>query len=216
MQDAIGEFINGGESNTGGNTKPASSDASGTPEPEILYGSDEESYTAPIGEHPRLTKSGRIDKRSLRTGPRGPRGTKYGSAPDTSTETGKVHLSKLDIGELLFSIHLTLSEFTGWEELELEKSESAELGSAVKEFAKFYGLSFDPKKVALFNLCLVAGKVYIPRAIAIKNRLSEPAPGPQLVKEQPKPQHPVNGAPQPAVSLMGMAPSDLWQEPGVM
>jgi hypothetical protein len=215
MQDAVGKFIDGGESDIGSDADAAYSDTRGTDEPAGGTGSD--AYTAPVGEYPKLTKSGRVDKRSLRTGPRGPRGSR--AASDTTTsgeETAKVPLSKLDIGELLFSIHLTLAEFTGWEELQLEKEESKELGGAVREFAKFYGVAFDPKKVALFNLCLVAGKLYIPRAIAIKNRLSEPAAkGPQLV-QQPKPA--VNGMPMPpqTVSLSGMSPSDLWQEGGAL
>jgi hypothetical protein len=211
MQDAVGKFIDGGEPDTGNDTDTAYSDTRGTDESTGGIGSD--SYTAPVGEFPKLTKSGRIDKRTLRTGPRGPRGAGARSdSASTGEEAGKVHLSKLDIGELLFSIHLTLSEFTGWEELQLEKEESKELGGAVREFAKFYGVSFDPKKVALFNLCLVAGKLYIPRAIAIKNRLSETsAKGPQLV-QQPKPT--INDVPMPpqTVSLSGMAPSDIWQE----
>jgi hypothetical protein len=200
MQDAIGEFIDGRESDTGSDPKPVDRDPGGADESFGETGGD--SYTARVGSFPKLTKSGKIDKRTLR-GPRGASGSGSDTSA-TSAEKSKVHLSKLDIGELLFSIHLTLSEFTGWEELQLEKEESRELGDAVKEYAKFYGLSFDPKKVALFNLCLVAGKLYIPRAIAVKNRLSQPSTkGPKLV---PAPQQPQN------LNLNGMAPSDLWQE----
>jgi hypothetical protein len=68
-----------------------------------------------------------------------------------------------------------LSEISGIEELELDKEESQDLAKATKELAKFYQINFDPKKVALFNFCCALGKVYVPRAIAIKNNAKKKA-----------------------------------------
>lgn len=208
MSETIGRIIDGGESQSDGDSTGASGPSERASEPEIINGYDS---FEPRTERIKLTKSGKPDRRTKQYRNTGSDGTEA-----SREETGKVHLSKLDIGELLFSIHLTLSEFTKIPELELEKGEADELGSAVKEFAKFYGASFDPKKVALFNLCLAAGKIYIPRAIAVKKNRMGQTKGPQLV-ERPQPQRKEQPQATPVnIPLDGMAPSDIWQQSGTI
>jgi hypothetical protein len=211
MSGQIGEIINERKSESGGDTPAANSDSKRASEPEIINGFSFEPDTERIGVPGiKLTKSGKPDRRT-----KAARGAGNASDAPTGEETGKVHLSKLDLGELLFSIHLTLSEFTQIPELEIDKSEAKELGDAARDFAKFYGVSFDPKKVALFNLCLAAGKVYVPRVIAIKRRLDSES-GPKLVENHPAPKQRVNGATTQEVHLGGMSPSMLWQQDGAL
>jgi hypothetical protein len=212
MPEPVGSFIDGGESAASGNHGNPGTAGSGNQEPEILNGFEAyEPDTERITERPRVTKRGTVDRRT-KAGRAGSGGSPDSPGPDAS----KVHISKLDLGEVLFSIHLTLAELTGVPELEIDKGEAKDLGEAVKDFSKFYGIAFDPKKVALFNLCVAMGKVYIPRAVAIKNRMSQQK-GPAPVKEMPRREKPVNmsqAPPPPApISLAGMAPSDIWQEP---
>lgn len=215
MSGQIGEIVNERESESSGDTQGTVGNSERVSEPEIIAGYESyEPATERIGTPGiKLTKSGKPDRRT-----KAARNAGTGNADTTSEETGKVHLSKLDLGELLFSIHLTLSEVTHIPELEIDKSEAKDLGDAARDFAKFYGVSFDPKKVALFNLCLAMGKVYVPRAIAIKRRMEteNAAKGPQLVAEKPKQR--VNGKAQPPqdIPLAGMSPSMLWQQDGVI
>lgn len=206
MSETLGRIIDGGESQSDGNPEGTGGPTQRVSEPEIINGFD--SYE-PRTERIKLTKSGKPDRRTKQG-----RSTGSDTPESDRAETGKVHLSKLDIGELLFSIHLTLAEFTRTPELELEKGEAHELGDAVKEFAKFYGVAFDPKKVALFNLCLAAGKIYVPRAFAVKNRW-EQEKGPKLVTERPERKEQPQAAPV-TMSLEGMAPSDMWQQSGTI
>jgi hypothetical protein len=108
------------------------------------------------------------------------------------------------LSEVIFSAHQMLSGFVA--ELELDKDESDKLAGAVKEVGRFYGATFDPKKVAIFNLCLVAGGIYGVRFFAIKNRLQaskqpkpvSPKPTPINTRNQPTQQATVNGKPTEA------------------
>ena len=217
MPDAIGRIIDSGAANTGSDAKGFAGDSQRTSQPEIITGTDfiePDTFrlnTAGTGSEPRRTRAGRIDRR-----------TRAGrtAAGDTTTATAsteekeQIHLSRLNLEDLLFSVHLTLSEFTHVPELEIDRKEAEDLSGAVKEFSKFYGVTFDPKKVAVFNLCLALGKIYVPRAIAVKRRVEKQRTAqPQIVKPaaaqtRQKP----NGAPAPPVeiSLANMSPSELW------
>ena len=55
-------------------------------------------------------------------------------------------------------------------ELELTKDEAEKFTRAIKEVAKHYDYSMDPKKVAMFQLLCVAGGIYGPRGMAIYRR----------------------------------------------
>jgi hypothetical protein len=105
-------------------------------------------------------------------------------------------------------------------ELELDAGEARQYADALTEVAKFYTLSFDPKKVAIVNLLVVAGKIYGTRLFAYSTRRklerreaakSDQAgkPGPVPVAAQPKP----NGR---AATPQPMSPSDLWPEPAAV
>ena len=104
--------------------------------------------------------------------------------------------------------------FLGVEELELEKDEAARLGDAVKEVGKQYALAFDPKKVAVLNLCSVAGMIYGTRFMAWRLRQKRHPPA-----EVPRPSAPSGSAPPaPTAAPLKDAkiknPSDLWPQSG--
>lgn len=66
--------------------------------------------------------------------------------------------------------------FTQTPELALEADESKPLAEAVAELAKHYDIpGLDAKAMAWVGLVMVAGKIYVPRAILIKARLDEEA-----------------------------------------
>ncbi len=56
----------------------------------------------------------------------------------------------------------------------LEPDESKPLAQAVSELAKHYDIpGLDAKAMAWAGLIMVAGKVYVPRAVLIKQRIDE-------------------------------------------
>lgn len=57
-------------------------------------------------------------------------------------------------------------------ELELDKEEGKLLAENIAAVNAFYGKVIDPKVMAWTGLIMACGKVYAPRAVAIKMRLS--------------------------------------------
>ena len=147
------------------------------------------------GGNPKLTKSGRIDGRTLR----GKRGTYSGTQKQDAVGVG---FDKLDLTEVIFGMHQMLAGIVAVPELELDRGESEKLGDAIKSVGSYYGAVFDPKKVAIFNLAMVAGGIYGTRIFAVRNRLARektskptiPKPTPINTRGTPVGQ-PVNGAP---------------------
>lgn len=161
----------------------------------------------------RYTKDGRIDGRT-----RAGRAFR-GSASGTSEAQNRQILGdKLSLKELLISLHLALAAFTDTQELMLEESEAKRLADAMAEVSKYYTMVFDPKKVAIANLLIVAGGIYGPRFMAWKiNRdktSKPPKPGEPVIPIDQKTnmkdglKNKSNGAPA--------MPSDFWPEPGVI
>jgi hypothetical protein len=207
MSEPIATIINSGESSNGTSEPRLTGVEERTSEPKTLVGYDvEEPDTEPIrtgnsgGGTTRITKSGRIDRRT-KAG-RTIAGTDSGESATEAKES--VHLSRIDLADAIYSLHLTLSGITGIEELELEKDEAKDLAKASTELAKHYAVNFDPKKVALFNFCCALGKVYIPRAIIIKNNRKKK--GPQLAPAPATvPKQQVNGPPAFSPEVFGGA-----------
>ena len=179
------EVINGFEVESGPDTEP-------------IVGSD-----AGTGDRePRRTKSGKIDGRTLR----GKRGSK------TSEES--VHLNSISLETLLYSIHLMGAEFLACKELELEKDESKKLADAIQDVGKYYNVAFDPKKVAICQLAVIAGGIYGPMFVQVRRRLkaertrqplaATPINQPRQQASQPAPN------PAQARSVSEMSPSDLF------
>lgn len=70
-------------------------------------------------------------------------------------------------------------------ELELDKEEGKLLAENIAAVNSFYGKVIDPKVMAWTGLIMACGKVYAPRAVAIKMRMTMEA-------EQRRPQRPNN------------------------
>jgi hypothetical protein len=205
MSYEAGSVIGGverGESNTDSAIKSDSGNQSGRERgPEIIggYESEEprtERITGDSGSTtggPKLTKSGRIDGRTLR----GKR-----TSETAAQKPGAVTLDKLDLTEVIFSMHMMLAGIVAVPELELDRGESEKLGDAIKNVGQYYGAVFDPKKVAVFHLAMVAGGIYGTRIFAIKNRLGrQKQEKPKIVNASP-----MRGTPQPAGQVVNGAP----------
>lgn len=76
-------------------------------------------------------------------------------------------------------------------ELELDKEEGKLLAENIAAVNAFYGKVIDPKVMAWTGLIMACGKVYAPRAVAIKMRMSMEA-------QQRKPQRQNNVVQMPA------------------
>jgi hypothetical protein len=167
----------------------------------------------------RTTKSGRIDRRT-----RAGRSYTATGSGEASTVYQDIE-SRISLTEVLFSLHQMGAAFFAVAELELDKTEAEKLGSAIKEVAKFYAVSFDPKKLAIFNLAIVAGGIYGTRFVAIRTRMRIEK-GKDNLRVMPSDAEPaqakgkVNGAPavQPASvpQRRPQTPSDLWPQSGVI
>ena len=180
---------------------------------EVINGFEVESgpFTEPIrdagtgdgtGGEPRRTKSGKIDGRTLR----GKRGTK------ASEES--VRLSSISLETLLYSIHLMGAEFLACKELELEKDESKKLADAIQDVGKFYNVAFDPKKVAICQLAVIAGGIYGPMFVQVRRRLKaertrQPLSATPINQPRPQASQPAQN-PAQARPVSEMSPSDLF------
>jgi hypothetical protein len=189
MSLEAGSIIGGNASGESASHATLKSDSGGSsgrePSPEIIggYESEEPRTERIAGDNrsgtgePRLTKSGRIDGRTLR----GKR-----TSETAAQKPNAVGFSQLDLTEVIFSMHQMLAGITSVPELELDRGESEKLGSAIKDVGSYYGAVFDPKKVAIFNLCMVAGGIYGTRLFAVRNRIAlQKAAKPPIPKATP-------------------------------
>lgn len=212
MSYEAGSVIGGierGESDTDSVIKSDSRNQSGRFQgPELIGGYEsEEPRTERISSdnrtgtgEPKLTKSGRIDGRTLR----GKRTT--GSSTQKSDAVG-VGLESLSLSDAIYDIHAFLAGLTSVPEFELDKDESEKLGRDITNFGKFYGATFDPKKVAAFNLGVTICGIYGIRIMAVRNRLNaEKLAKGQAPNAAPKPT-PINNRnrqePQATVTMNG-------------
>jgi|HubBroStandDraft_5_1064220.scaffolds.fasta_scaffold02065_7 hypothetical protein len=209
MPESLGTIVSGddsGKSDVISGDGSASGNSRGTYEPEIIGGYESvEPATERIsggGNGPRLTKRGKIDGRTLR----GKRASETGAQES-------VPLTKLDIAEVLYSIHLMGAEIFKTPELELDKEESTKLADAIKNVGQYYGAVFDPKKVAIFHLAMVAGGIYGTRFFAYRNRMeitkaNKPAtPKPTPVNTRAQSPQPINGGVKQGAEV---PPEMLW------
>jgi hypothetical protein len=170
MPDTIGAFVSdtaSGKPDADAASKSDDRNPGGTGEPEIHIGETINGFESESPDTERIAgdSSGGIGKRK-----RGrPPGSRNGVKSQTS---GDLRLNQLDIAELLFSIHLMGAEILKTPELELDKDESVKLADAIKNVGQYYNVLFDPKKVAIFQLAIVAGGIYGTRLFAIRNRLA--------------------------------------------
>lgn len=233
MQDGTGEIISerandSGKPDVNSDGNSAGGNQSRTYEPEILTGSDGPDteriqYTDPAGtgNGARRTKSGRIDGRTLR----GKR-TGSGGSSQTAESSGFVSetpVSKISLVDAITTTNVFLAGIlTNWltlsrdqqKILEIDKSENKALADAITEVAKFHALTFDPKKVAYFNLAVAFGSVYGTRAFALWNLSKLEV----TVKPQPTPaSRPQQTVPQPVQRTNGktsFSPSELFGDQG--
>jgi hypothetical protein len=170
MPDTIGEFVTDGigsrdtDTDTGDST--ASGNTGGDREPEILHGYDvegpsTEKFTG-TGDGIRLTKSGKPDRRSKHLRRNG-----TGNSADAKAESVPL---KLNLEDLLLSVHMMGAELLKVPELELDRGEAKKLADAIAEVNKYYGVQVDPKKMAIINLGVVGVTIYGSRILALRMR----------------------------------------------
>jgi hypothetical protein len=129
-----------------------------------------------------------VNGRYLRAG----KSAKSDATGTTTEEKESVHLNKISLDSLLYSLHLMGAEILSVPELELDKEECKKLGDAIQEVGKHYAMAFDPKHVAILNLCVVMGMIYGTRIAAVRTRTKKNAPAKatpiaQVPKQPPQP-----------------------------
>ena len=129
------------------------------------------------GGEPRRTKSGKIDRRT-----RAGRGGTETETPGPIRQPGKL----ISLEKAILSLHDMASEIFGIPELQLSEAEAAAMNEAVLDVSKYYVQSFDPKKVAIFNLAMCCGGIYTTRIMAYRNRLEKE--GKDKLRIMPNPQ----------------------------
>jgi hypothetical protein len=95
-----------------------------------------------------------------------------------------------DLSALLYTTHFMLAKLVKVDELELEKGEAEELGKALARVQREFGVAvLSPKAMALVNLAVVAGGVYVPRAIAfnLNHKKAAAEKQPSKVAQMPAP-----------------------------
>jgi hypothetical protein len=111
--------------------------------------------------------------------------------------------------DLLFSVHLMGAAILKVPELEIDAEEAKRLSDAIKNVAQYYPMVFDPKKLAIANLCVVLGTIYGTRAVAIyKSTPKKPSAPVTPIREVPK-RDPPGPGPQPAPAAKVEVPSQM-------
>lgn len=80
------------------------------------------------------------------------------------------------VGQLAQSIaiaHVGLAALLAIPELELAENESTALASSITRVIDEYGIEINSKLDAVIGLVVTSAAIYLPRAIAIKTRLTE-------------------------------------------
>jgi len=118
--------------------------------------------------------------------PGGNSGTKRGRGrpKGSGTKAGAgAQKAPLDLGFVeitLLGIHTMLASHI--QEMALTETEAHQLAVAINNVAQYYPIHVDPKMQAWMGLCMVAGSLYVPRAIAYAARVNtqpkEEAPPP--------------------------------------
>lgn len=147
--------------------------------------------------------------------PRRRRGRPPGSI---AKEKVNVQDSLKDIETLLYSTHLMLAGLTGKQRLALTEEQAKKLSDGIKGVAVYYTIGLSPKNMAIANLVMVAGAIYVPMGMEIIDELGKPKQPPQG-GQGPRPMPPVQptqqgpqAVPRPGGprKISEMAPSDLY------
>jgi hypothetical protein len=146
--------------------------------------------------------------------PRRRRGRPPGSV---AKEKVNVQDSLKDIETLLYSSHLLLAGLAGKQRLALAEEQAKKLSDAIKGVAAYYPIGLSPKNMAIANLIMVGGAIYVPMCMDIIGEMGKPKQPPQGGQARPMPPvQPTQQGPQ-AVPRPGgprkiseMAPSDLY------
>jgi hypothetical protein len=132
------------------------------------------------------------------------RGRKPGSKnkPKIGEEKASSNIAE-NLERLLLSVHTMGSAFFSCPELELDPEEAKSLARAIREVAKHYPITLDPKRLALIELGTVCAMIYGTRAVVIYRRITnesnKPHAVPTPIKRATSSTQPVNSAttPQP-------------------
>lgn len=223
MPDGTGEIIEsgiitGGKSDADAGTSNAGGTAGRSPEPEILYGSDgpdtERIRYAVPGDGIRRTKSGKPDGRTLR-----------GKRTTETTTQESVPLARINLEDAISTTNIFLAGILStWLDLskeqdkllEIDKSENKALADAITEVARYHAMTFDPKKVAYFNLALAVGSVYGTRAFALWNmrKANEPAKVVPIKPAAPQPDRQRTNTGAANGRTGNFSPSELFGDQG--
>jgi hypothetical protein len=193
--------------------KPAGRD----PEPERATASDSGPSGIPTIDPADIRNfDGEPPKRRGR--PRGSKNRQYGGSTETEAKS-TFHL-ELDIKSLLISGHLMLASMTA-PEMMLDITEAEHMETDLKRLAQFYPIGMDPKKFAWCQLSMTLGSVYVTRLIAIYKRMQTeaekkgPVPVTPIDRDKQAAKPAPSSAPPKQVSLAGLNPSQLYNEPPV-
>lgn len=88
----------------------------------------------------------------------------------------------------LLGIHTMLASRI--QEMALTEDEAHRLAVSINNVAQYYPIYVDPKMQAWMGLCMVAGSLYVPRAIAYAARMN-------TTPAQPEQPHPLYSVPRP-------------------
>lgn len=142
------------------------------------------------------------------------RGRPSGSKNAPKSEIAQVspNLSMLESLEaILLSIHFAGAKLLSVPEMELDEAEARKLSDSIKNVAKHYTTTFDPKKLALIQLGAVCVGIYGPRIVTVLKSNSsktrtEPVDISTRKTEPPKP----GDQPIKAVPTRPTNPSQMW------
>jgi hypothetical protein len=162
--------------------------------PEVITGTD--SFDRPGTRDYRPTDSGQPKRRGR---PVGSKNRNQGTS-----EPRRLQDSLADLEALLLSLHFMGAKILEAPEWELDEAEAKKLADGIKEVAKHYSVSIDPKKMVLGQLAFAMAGIYGPRLVVTfrKQKTDKPKatvlpfPQPQAAPSQAQTSQPQSAAPQ--------------------
>lgn len=112
----------------------------------------------------RRTKRGTIDRRTRA-------GRNLSPSEASSNLAAPVKTKMVSLSDAILSLHDLAAGIFEIDELQIDENDAKRLSDAVLEVSKYHIDAFDPKKVAYFNLAMVAGGIYGTRVMAYRRRM---------------------------------------------
>ena len=170
---------------------------------EPIAGNNARTESGNSSGEPRRTKTGRIDRRTKA----GRNAQETPGSVETPIDRGRKSIKLISLEKAILSLHDMAAGLFEIPEIMLSEPEAKELSDAVRDLGQYYVETFDPRKVAAFNLVACMGGIYATRVMAYRHRMAQMRrENLRVMPSQPAAQPPAPGPNQADPVAMALNP----------